>query len=104
MRAWLAALLSAGLLLAAPAGAAQQANRGALRVTVGALMHRSLQLLDTGAQTIASGCPFCMTMLKDGVKAHNKEDEVKNLDVVEMLAIACGVGEPGRSADAAAAE
>ena len=56
---------------------------------------RTLQLLDTGAQTIASACPFCMTMLSDGIKAHSKEETVRNMDVVEMLAISCGVtGEP----------
>ncbi|HMJ11525.1 MAG TPA: (Fe-S)-binding protein [Polyangiaceae bacterium] len=52
---------------------------------------RTLQLLDTGAKTIASACPFCMTMITDGIKAQSKEDQVKNMDVVEMLAIACGV-------------
>src|SRR5882724_8913092 len=35
---------------------------------------RTLQLLDTGAKTIASACPFCMTMLSDGVKSQSKED------------------------------
>src|SRR5262249_32948436 len=67
---------------------------------------RTKQLLATGAETIASACPFCMTMLKDGVKAHNKEDSVKNLDVVEVLAAACGLGEPPRPSgeEAAAAE
>jgi Fe-S oxidoreductase len=38
---------------------------------------RTLQLLDTGAKTIASACPFCMTMVTDGIKAQGKEDEVK---------------------------
>jgi Fe-S oxidoreductase len=69
---------------------------------------RTLQLLDTGAQTIASACPFCMTMLKDGVKAHNKEETVQNLDVVEVLALACGVSDPksrpSTGGDVAAAE
>ena len=50
---------------------------------------RTLQLLDTGAKTIASACPFCMTMVTDGIKAQSKEDEVKNLDVVELLHRSC---------------
>ncbi|HTA92822.1 MAG TPA: (Fe-S)-binding protein [Polyangiaceae bacterium] len=59
---------------------------------------RTLQLLDTGAQTIASACPFCMTMLTDGIKSQSKEDEVRNMDVVEMLAISCGVADgPGNA-------
>jgi Fe-S oxidoreductase len=54
---------------------------------------RTLQLLDTGAQTIASACPFCMTMLTDGIKSQSKEQEVRNLDIAELLAEACGLGE-----------
>ncbi|MFW5920207.1 MAG: (Fe-S)-binding protein, partial [Polyangiales bacterium] len=46
---------------------------------------RTLQLLDTGAKTLASGCPFCMTMLTDGVKAQEKDEEIAQLDVAEML-------------------
>jgi Fe-S oxidoreductase len=66
---------------------------------------RTLQLLDTGATTIASACPFCMTMLSDGIKSQSKEETVQNLDVVELLALSCGVSD-GASADpgAAAAE
>jgi Fe-S oxidoreductase len=69
---------------------------------------RTLQLLDTGATTIASACPFCMTMLSDGIKSQSKEETVRNMDVVEMLALSCGVGDcSGASAsdpDVAAAE
>ncbi|HVY29340.1 MAG TPA: (Fe-S)-binding protein [Polyangiaceae bacterium] len=74
---------------------------------------RTLQLVDAlgrpqsgGAQAIASACPFCMTMLKDGVKAHSKEEEIENLDVVELLARSCGVGEraPASGDTATAAE
>jgi Fe-S oxidoreductase len=54
---------------------------------------RTLQLIDTGATKIASACPFCMTMLKDGVKSQSKEDEIENLDVVELLARSCGVSD-----------
>ena len=52
---------------------------------------RTLQLLDTGAKTIASGCPFCMTMLTDGLKAQEKEDSIKQLDIAEILAKSVGV-------------
>jgi Fe-S oxidoreductase len=60
---------------------------------------RTLQLIDTGASTVASACPFCMTMLSDGLKAKDRED-IRQLDVVELLAESCGAGEA--SAPAAA--
>ncbi|MEZ4335750.1 MAG: (Fe-S)-binding protein [Sandaracinaceae bacterium] len=46
---------------------------------------RTLQLLETGADTIASACPFCMTMLGDGVKAAEREEDVEQLDVAQIL-------------------
>jgi Fe-S oxidoreductase len=52
---------------------------------------RTLQLLDTGAKTIASACPFCMTMLTDGIKSKSLEDQVKQLDVAELLERSCEV-------------
>ncbi|HET7543837.1 MAG TPA: (Fe-S)-binding protein [Polyangiaceae bacterium] len=61
---------------------------------------RTLQLLDTGATTIASACPFCMTMLSDGIKSQSKEETVRNMDVVEMLALSCGVADGPGSPDA----
>ena len=62
---------------------------------------RTKQLLDTGATTIASACPFCMTMLTDGIKAEEKEESIKQMDVVELLALSCGT-EAAASADAPA--
>lgn len=50
---------------------------------------RTLQLLDTGADTVASGCPFCMTMLTDGIKSQSLEERVKQLDVAELLERSC---------------
>jgi len=50
---------------------------------------RTQQLLSTGAEIVASACPFCMTMLSDGLKAHSKDEEIATLDVVEVLARAC---------------
>lgn len=46
---------------------------------------RTLQLLDTGADTVASACPFCKTMITDGVKAEEKEEEIATLDIAQML-------------------
>ena len=47
---------------------------------------RVKQLLESRSNTIASACPYCMTMLSDGVKDQNKEEEVTNKDVMEILA------------------
>jgi Fe-S oxidoreductase len=52
---------------------------------------RTLQLLDTGARTLASACPFCMTMLTDGLKGLNVEDKAKTMDVAELLEQSCDV-------------
>jgi Fe-S oxidoreductase len=41
--------------------------------------------------TVASACPFCMTMLTDGIKSKSLEEEVKQLDVAELLERACAV-------------
>ena len=40
---------------------------------------------------VASSCPFCMTMLSDGVKNFNKEEEVKILDIAEITVRANGL-------------
>lgn len=47
---------------------------------------RSREALSTGASVIASACPYCMTMLTDGVKNEEKEDAVKVMDIAELVA------------------
>lgn len=54
---------------------------------------RTLQLLDTGATTIASACPFCMTMLTDGLKKQDKDEEIGQRDIAEILAEAIELDE-----------
>ncbi|MCP4456479.1 MAG: (Fe-S)-binding protein [Cytophagales bacterium] len=49
-------------------------------------IERTEEALDTGADTIAVACPFCMTMMSDGVKGKEKESEVKVLDLAELIA------------------
>ena len=46
---------------------------------------RTEQALETGASTIATACPYCMTMMIDGAKTTGSEDRVDTLDVVELL-------------------
>lgn len=74
------------------AGGAQyfkEEEEGKERVNV----RRIKQLLETRADTIASACPFCMTMLTDGLKAENKEEEIAQVDLAELLARSCGLDE-----------
>jgi Fe-S oxidoreductase len=47
--------------------------------------------LDTGANIIATACPFCMVMMTDGIKYKNKEEEMKNLDIAEIVSQGLGL-------------
>ncbi len=47
---------------------------------------RTEQALATGAETIATACPFCLTMMRDGVQALGAEDNVRVKDFSEILA------------------
>lgn len=47
---------------------------------------RTKQALETNPNIIATGCPYCNTMMTDGIKAHEKEGSVTVLDVAELLA------------------
>jgi Fe-S oxidoreductase len=53
----------------------------------GVNVERTAEAIETGAQWIASACPFCNTMLTDGVKHHEKEASVTVLDIAEMIAM-----------------
>ncbi|MFD2588211.1 (Fe-S)-binding protein [Croceitalea marina] len=46
---------------------------------------RTKDALETNANIIATGCPYCNTMMTDGIKAHEKEGEVAVLDVAELI-------------------
>ena len=49
-------------------------------------INRTQEALATGATTIAVACPFCMTMMSDGVKNQEKEGEVQVKDLAELIA------------------
>jgi Fe-S oxidoreductase len=63
-------------------------------------VERVRQALETEPDAIAVGCPFCMTMISDGVKAHDKEEEVEVLDVAEVVLAALKKKEGGATAEA----
>lgn len=44
------------------------------------------QLLETKPDVIASACPYCMTMLSDGVKEKELSEKIQNRDVLELVA------------------
>jgi len=67
------------------AGGAQmfkEEEKGVTRVN----FERTNEAIGTGAAVIAAACPFCNTMMTDGVKNAEKEDAVKVLDVAELVA------------------
>lgn len=67
------------------AGGAQmfkEEEKGTIRVN----FERTNEAISTKADIIASACPFCNTMLTDGVKNAEKEESVKVMDVAELVA------------------
>lgn len=54
-------------------------------------VERTEEALATGAETIAVACPFCMTMISDGVKNKEKETTVHVKDLAELIAEAQGL-------------
>src|ERR1044072_327417 len=68
------------------AGGAQmwkEEEKGTTRIN----FERSEEAIGTGAEVIATACPYCNTMLTDGVKNKEKEDSVKVMDVAELIAV-----------------
>ena len=74
-------------------------------------MERTEEALGTGADVVSTACPYCMIMLDDAVRANAKEDDVRVLDVSQLLEesmssapMAVGAGSPvpgpGRSQSA----
>jgi Fe-S oxidoreductase len=54
-------------------------------------IERTEEALATGAETIAVACPFCMTMMSDGVKNKERESDVRVRDVAELIAESQGL-------------
>jgi len=54
-------------------------------------VERAEEALATGAETVAVACPFCMTMLTDGIKNKEREEAVKVKDLAELIAESQGL-------------
>ena len=48
-------------------------------------VERTEEALETGAEIIAVNCPFCLTMMEDGVKVKEKQDSVMVYDLAELI-------------------
>lgn len=67
------------------AGGAQmfkEAEKGNKEVNI----ERTEEAIELKPDIIATGCPFCMTMMTDGVKLKDKETEIKIFDLAELIA------------------
>jgi len=49
-------------------------------------IERTEDALETKPEIIAAGCPFCNTMMTDGIKNKEKEGDVKVMDIAELIA------------------
>ncbi|WP_461637872.1 (Fe-S)-binding protein [Labilibaculum euxinus] len=66
------------------AGGAQmfkEAEKGNKEVNI----ERTEEIIERKVGKVASACPFCMTMLTDGIKLKNKEAELQNIDIAEII-------------------
>ena len=72
------------------AGGAQmfkEAEKGKKEINI----KRTEDAIELNPDIISTGCPFCNTMLTDGIKNKNKEDKIKVLDLAELVASALDI-------------
>jgi Fe-S oxidoreductase len=61
-------------------------------------LERTDEALGTGADVISTACPFCLIMLDDAVKERQRDEEVRVLDISQILERSMSPPPPGRSA------
>ncbi len=54
-------------------------------------IERAEEAIATGADIICTACPFCMTMMTDGIKYKNQEERMKNYDIAELVSMSLGL-------------
>jgi Fe-S oxidoreductase len=60
----------------------KEAEKGNKEINI----ERTEQAMEVKPDYIATGCPFCNTMMTDGVKFFEKEEKIKVLDIAELIA------------------
>ncbi len=51
-------------------------------------VNRTKEIVESGVDTVGVGCPFCKTMISDGMKHFDKDEEIAVMDIAEMIAAA----------------
>ena len=46
---------------------------------------RADEIIESGAETVASACPYCLTMLTDGLKDREAIDKIDAMDIIELV-------------------
>ncbi|NQT76857.1 MAG: 4Fe-4S dicluster domain-containing protein [Bacteroidetes bacterium] len=54
-------------------------------------LERIEDVIECKADIVATACPFCMVMMTDGIKYKNREEDMKNYDIVELVSIGMGI-------------
>jgi Fe-S oxidoreductase len=67
-------------------------------------MERTQEALGTGADVVSTACPYCMIMLDDAVRAYSKEDDVRVLDLSQLVEESLGSPAAGAAAPASEPE
>jgi Fe-S oxidoreductase len=65
----------------------KEAEKGEKEVFI----ERTEDALLTKTEIIATACPFCMTMITDGLKYKNREEDIRNLDIAELITQSLGL-------------
>jgi Fe-S oxidoreductase len=54
-------------------------------------LERIEDAIESKADIVATACPFCMVMMTDGIKYKNREEDMKNYDIVELVSLGLGL-------------
>jgi len=61
------------------------------RLPIVLILDEGVPTPETGANVIATACPYCMVMMTDGLKYKNMEKMIKNYDIAELVVLALGL-------------